>query len=120
MTLRRKAIDFDQHFAQLIDMLNGIYSFSSKQQQIKGMTMYQYVFSLIKFPGPFILTFVCVLIELCMICVLLSQDLLQIDYLRVLQSTLMHILLMNARYKPPPHIFYAEKKTNNLKDDVNS
>lgn len=44
MTLRRKAIDFDEHFSQLIDMLNGIYSFSSKQQQIKGMTMYQYPF----------------------------------------------------------------------------
>jgi hypothetical protein len=47
MTLRRKAINFDEHFSQLIDMLNGIYSFSSKQQPIKGMTMYQYVFSLI-------------------------------------------------------------------------
>lgn len=44
MTLRRKAIDFEEHFSQLIDMLNGIYSFSSKQQQIKGMTMYQYPF----------------------------------------------------------------------------
>lgn len=48
MTLRRKAIDFDEHFSQLIDMLNGIYSFSSKQQQIKGMTMYQYPFYYMK------------------------------------------------------------------------
>lgn len=41
MSVRRKVIDFDEHFAQLIDMLNGIFSFSAKQQQIKGMTMYQ-------------------------------------------------------------------------------
>ncbi|CAO3629909.1 unnamed protein product [Mucor fragilis] len=54
MTLRRKAIDFDEHFSQLIDMLNGIYSFSSKQQQIKGMTMYQVVYDMcIAIPRPF-------------------------------------------------------------------
>jgi hypothetical protein len=46
MTLRRKAIDFDEHFSQLLDMLNGVYSFSPKQQQIKGMTMYQIVYDL--------------------------------------------------------------------------
>lgn len=54
MTLRRKAIDFDEHFSQLINMLNGIFSFSSKQQQIKGMTMYQVVYDMcIAIPRPF-------------------------------------------------------------------
>ncbi|CAO3646530.1 unnamed protein product [Mucor hiemalis] len=35
-------------------MLNGIFSFSSKQQQIKGMTMYQVVYDMcIAIPRPF-------------------------------------------------------------------
>jgi hypothetical protein len=46
MTLRRKAINFEDHFGQLIEMLNGIFSFSTKQKQIAGMTMYQYPFLL--------------------------------------------------------------------------
>lgn len=41
LCLQRKPINFEEHFSQLIDMLNGIYSFSQKQPQIKGMTMYQ-------------------------------------------------------------------------------
>ncbi|KAI7901142.1 Cullin [Cokeromyces recurvatus] len=54
MTLRRKAIDFNEHFSQLIEMLNGIFAFNSKQQQIKGMTMYQVVYDMcIAIPRPF-------------------------------------------------------------------
>ncbi|KAG1175897.1 hypothetical protein G6F70_001922 [Rhizopus microsporus] len=46
LCLQRKPINFEEHFSQLIDMLNGIYSFSQKQPQIKGMTMYQIVYDL--------------------------------------------------------------------------
>ncbi|KAG1463716.1 hypothetical protein G6F46_001468 [Rhizopus delemar] len=46
LCLQRKPIDFDQHFSQLTDMLNGIYFLSSKQPQIEGMTMYQIVYDL--------------------------------------------------------------------------
>ncbi|KAI9476498.1 MAG: Cullin [Benjaminiella poitrasii] len=55
MTLRRKAIDFNEHFSQLVEMLNGIFAFNQKQQQqIKGMTMYQVVYDMcIAIPRPF-------------------------------------------------------------------
>ncbi|KAI8983702.1 Cullin [Pilobolus umbonatus] len=54
MSLRRKAINFDEHFTDLIDILNGIYSLSSQQREIKGMTMYQVVYDLcVAVPKPF-------------------------------------------------------------------
>ncbi|CAO3682770.1 unnamed protein product [Rhizopus stolonifer] len=46
LCFQKKTIDFEQHFTQLTEMLNGIYFLSHKQPQIKGMTMYQIVYDL--------------------------------------------------------------------------